>query len=215
MRMIGFSLAMLLISLFCTAQSGTDQVEVTPRTSEDYTFRIYSSLTQYTFHVRRNEDSSPIAIEVSHESALVQVLEIPDDVDAPPVGTPPMGVEDVNGDGYADLKFLHWWGASGNHTYFYWLFDKDSGKFIYETQLAELPNVMPDPKTHEIRTHSDSGAAGNSYTDQVFRFEGKNLILVREVKQEWNDTRQCFLNVVTERAEEGMQVVRSQCVEVK
>ena len=120
-----------------------------------------------------------------------------------------MGVEDVNADGYADLKFLHWWGATGNRTYFYWLFDKATGKFEYEKQLAELPNVSPDPETHEIKTHSNTGAAGNSYTDQVYRFEGNNLVLVREAKQEWNDNKQCFYKTTTERLAQDTHQTRA------
>jgi hypothetical protein len=205
---------MLLVAL-SSAQSTNDQVEVSPRTPNDYNFRIHHDLPEYSFHVRRDSDSAPIAIEVATKGVLVQTLEIPDDVDTPPPGTPQLAIEDVNGDGYADLEFLHWWGATGNRTYFYWLFEKESGKFVYEPQLAELPNITPDPSIRQIKTHSDSGAAGDSYTDRVYRFEGKDLVLIREVKQEWSDEKQCFYNTVAELASTGMQVVHSQCVEVK
>jgi hypothetical protein len=206
---------LLLFISVCLGQQANHQDLPSPRASDDYTFRIHPDLPQYSFHVRRSEDSAPTAIEVTAKSELVQTLEIPDDVDTPPSGTPQLAVEDVNGDGYADLKFLHWWGAAGNRTYFYWLFDKASGKFTYEPHLAELSNVTPNPATHEIKTHSDSGAAGNSFTDQVYRFDGNDLVLVREIKQEWSDEKQCFYNTVAELASTGMQVVRSQCVEVK
>jgi hypothetical protein len=206
---------LLLLTLLAAAQPANSQSEAAPHSKDSYTFQISAQLPEYSFHLRRDEESTPTAIEVIRDNALLQTLEIPDDVDAPPSGMPLMAVEDVNGDGYADLKFLRWWGATGNRTYFYWLFDPESAKFVYMDQMAELSNVTPDPKTHEIKTHSDLGAAGNSYTDQVFRFQGKDLVLIREVKQEWSDEQRCFLNVVSQRGPTGMQLVQSQCVEVK
>jgi hypothetical protein len=205
----------LLFVGFCVAQSTKDANQASPRSSDDYTFHIGPDLPDYSFHVQRGEDAAPTAIEVSSKGELVQTLEIPDDVDTPPSGMPQLAIEDVNGDGFADLKFLHWWGATGNRTFFYWLFDKSSAKFTYEPHLAELSNVTPSPATHEIKTHSDSGAAGNSFTDRVYRFDGNDLVLVREVKQEWSDEKQCFYNTVAELASTGMQVVHSGCVEVK
>jgi hypothetical protein len=206
---------LLLLALLAAAQPAKSQSEAAPHSQDSYTFQISAKLPEYSFHLRRDEESTPTAIDVIRDNSLLQTLEVPDEVDAPPPGMPAMAVEDVNGDSYADLKFLHWWGATGNRTYFYWLFDPESGKFVYIDKLAELSNVTPDPKTHEIKTHSDLGSAGNSYTDQVFRFESKDLVLIREVKQEWSDEQRCFLNVVSERGATGMQLVHSQCVEVK
>jgi len=207
--------ALLLITSMCTGQDAQDPVKDASRTPDDYTFRIHPDLPEYSFHVRRDQDSVPTAIEVISKDTLVQTLEIPDDVDTAPAGIQVIAAEDVNGDGYADLKFLHWWGATGNQAYFYWLFNKDSGRFEYEKKLAEMSNVSPDPETHEIKTHSNLGAAGNSYSEQVYRFAGKKLVLVREIKQEWSDQNQCFYRVVREHAADGVHETSHQCIEVK
>jgi hypothetical protein len=181
---------------------------------DDYTFRIHPDLPEFSFHVRRDEGHMPEGIEVTRNNELVQLLEIVDDVDTPPPGTDLIAVEDVNFDGYADLKFLHWWGATGNRAYFYWLFDKESGKFVFNAKFTDLFNVVPDPEKKLIRTHVGTGAAGNNFTNQWYRVEASDLILVREEKQQWSDEKNCYLKVIQERSGQEMKVLSSQCVQV-
>jgi hypothetical protein len=208
------SVALLAGLIAVSSAQSTEPAQSRPAPRDDYTFRIHPDLPEYSFHVRRDEGRMPEGIEVSRNNELVQLLEIVDDVDTPPPDTDLIAVEDVNFDGYADLKFLHWWGATGNRAYFYWLFDRESGKFVFNPKFTDLFNVAPDPEKKLVHAHVGTGGAGNNFTDQWFQVAGSDLVLMREVKQEWNDEQKCYLKVIQERAGQEMKTLSSQCVQV-
>jgi len=91
--------------------------------------------------------------------------------------------EDVNFDGYQDLKLLCWRGATGNEGFKYWLYDHKSGTFIYNSSLDGLSNPTPNSETQEICTHSNMGSAGMEYSNKCYKFINGKLTLVKAVTQ--------------------------------
>lgn len=58
--------------------------------------------------------------------------------------------QDINFDGYKDIKLLIWWGATGNEGYDFWLFDPNSEKFIFNSQLSKIGNPITNEETKEL-----------------------------------------------------------------
>ena len=182
------------------------------RAGATFRFQIHPSLPVHVFRLVGDPASNTVErIEVSRdgEATPFQILE---DIDMEPPyrGARYFRTEDVNFDGYQDIKLLRWWGATGNAGYAYWLFDPATRRFVFSPELSELSNPTPDPRTREITTHSVEGMAGRIYTDRAYRFDNGALVLVREDAQSWVDAGRYFLRTLKERRDGRMETIREE-----
>lgn len=164
-------------------------------------FNIHDGLPIYNFHLVGNPEYNMIdRIEITkgNESAFSQTLEAGDS--EPPYRDAKFFVaEDINFDGYKDIKFMIFWGATGNTGYTYWLFDPSKNLFVENKNLSSLSNPTPDVGTKTIATHSVGGMAGCIYNNGTYKFdENGKLILIREEKQDWIEASKSFLKIISE-----------------
>jgi hypothetical protein len=83
-------------------------------------------------------------------------------------------VEDVNFDGFLDVRFL----ADKSTSYFF-LFDPKTGRFKLHRQLSELPNVDADRKRRVLVSHEL-----HRFGYQEFRWRRGKLVLIKSVSDE-------------------------------
>jgi tetratricopeptide (TPR) repeat protein len=124
--------------------------------------------------------------------------------------------EDINFDGYQDLKLLCWWGATGNEGFKYWLYDRKSGTFIYNSSFEGLSNPTPNSETHEICTHANMGSAGMQYSNECYKFIDDKLTLIRSVTQDGTVTRdgKTYFVKTTEELKNGEMIkVKEELIE--
>jgi hypothetical protein len=101
------------------------------------------------------------------------------------VGKPLFTVEDMNFDGYRDIRMF----LPGAHTimsyYTCWLYDPATKLFVKEDKLEELPNLSFDAGTKEIVSMWMAGCCDNGIN--TFKYIDGKLVLVNEWKGTTNN----------------------------
>ncbi len=98
-------------------------------------FSINMDLPEYSFRLISDPQKNIITkIEVvrGDESTPNQTLIVPESMEPPYRDAGFFAAEDVNSDGYKDIKLLMWWGVTGNKGYQYWLFDPSKNIFVMD-----------------------------------------------------------------------------------
>jgi len=123
-------------------------------------------------------------IEKESDLAGRQVATIYDS-DVLPDSDKTFSFEDLNFDGYLDLKFL-WNFGSGRKDYMCWLYVPGQRTFKFHEGLSELPTVKADPKNNLVLSWEK---AGDTQYTSTHRWINGNLILVEEKEGpvEWVD----------------------------
>lgn len=198
-------------------QNQTSEVTEDVRNGATFIFKIHRKLPSYTFHLVGNLEFNAFErIEVSkgNDTTIIQVLK-DFEMDGPPYrGAKYFQTEDINFDGYTDIKLLSWWGATGNSGYNYWLFEPKKGRFVLNKELRDLSNPTPDYKRKQIKTHSVGGMAGHIYGNAAYAFVNGRLMSIREEEQDWVKDKKCFLRVIRERRNRKMVIVSRKIIRV-
>lgn len=85
---------------------------------------------------------------------------------------------DFNFDGYSDVALQVTEGKKNNDTFCVWLYDPGSQRFTASSQLSQLTNPVPDPKTQTVVSTKYPGCP-YCYDRQYFKWSGGQLQLVR------------------------------------
>lgn len=126
-----------------------------------------------------------------------------------------LGIEiefaDFNFDGYKDINLLSSCGGTGNCWYYFWLYEKKNGLFVYNEQLSELCLPGADAEKKEITAMQNSG--NQNYLYEFFKWYGNNLILVREVKYSTNDVEPYQTRTERRRVNGKMKLISKKIVD--
>jgi hypothetical protein len=88
-----------------------------------------------------------------------------------------LATADYNFDGYSDLA-LQVKADKNNNMFCVWLFDPQERRFSASSELDELVNPIPDPKTQTV-VSTKYPACAYCYEKQIFRWSGGQLELVK------------------------------------
>jgi hypothetical protein len=198
-------------------QNPPSEVTEDVRNGTSFTFKIHPGLLTYVFHLVGNHDWNTIdRIEVSKgtDTTIIQVLK-DFEMEPPYRGAKYFQGEDINFDGYADIRLMRWWGATGNNAYHYWLFDPGKGRFVFNHELSDLTNPTPNYKTKRIRSHHVWGMAGNIYDDATHVFQNGRLVLIRAESQDLVKDKKYFLRIINQRRNGKMVIVSKKIIRVE
>lgn len=177
-------------------------------------FKINPNLPIYTFRLIGNQYNTIDRIEIikGSENTVNQTLEA--DIEEPPLSKSEFfSAEDINFDGYEDIRLMNWWGATGNTGYVYWLFDPQKSLFARNNDLSNLSNPMPHPETKTITTYGVGGMAGMIYGSRTYKFDDSGkLILIREEGQDWVENKKYFLKTISELKNGEMVIISTEIV---
>lgn len=117
-----------------------------------------------------------------------------------------VSVEDLNFDGVPDIRIMQFLPTDESITYFYWLYDKQEGKFIRNESLEKQvfsPSVDLETKQLVSQWRKKDGTFGADF----FEFPSPNRISL--VKQESNAPYQesMYIRTIKEMKDGVMQVV--------
>lgn len=160
-------------------------------------FLINPNLPVYTFHLIGNPDDNSVdKIEISKgDGSVFQTIDLTAPADifsgddnsiehyAYANGVPVLSTQDVNFDGYKDIELPYNLGA-GDSGYFYWIFNPETGTFIYNQELSALINPIIHQNTKTITSLSADDPMDYSKSTYEFDENGK-LILIHEESQEF------------------------------
>lgn len=179
---------------------------------------IHPDLPVYIFKLCGDPEFNTIDhIDVSKDgdSQVLQTLKPPDDgtnfiMDPPPSFLDYFQAEDINFDGYKDIKLIYNCGVTGNEWWVYWLFDSKTGTFVFNEGLSRLNSPYPDPATKRIVTFYHGGYM--THTEKMYEIKNNVLILQHEESQYNIPGTQNYVRIISELKDGKMVVVSSEPV---
>jgi len=95
-------------------------------------------------------------------------------------------IEDVNFDGYKDIRLMEFMPAGPDVPYIYWLYDTDKKSFAYSKAFSELTSPIFDAEKKQITMPWREGAMGmgeNTYTVE----QGQPVLIRQEIRHYLDD----------------------------
>ncbi|AAN47293.1 hypothetical protein RBB68_00415 [Leptospira interrogans] len=177
-------------------------------------FTIHRNLPIYKFHLVGGINTYNVfdRIEISKgsENVFVQTLKI-ERIDSPQEDEEFFVAEDMNFDGYKDIRLILYQGETGNKGYTFWLFDPSKNFFIENKELNELVRPVFDLKTKTIQTHYHISAC--EYINQTYKIaKNGKLIQISEETQEWIEKNKSFRQKIG-KLKNGTWVYRTRLTE--
>jgi hypothetical protein len=179
-------LILLAVCLTACTDSSTALIEST-ESGSTYVRIISPSLPLNRFEIAW-ENGEPQAIIVKRtDGSVVQTLEVPDtniysDLPDKPQNRRDFFVtEDLNFDGFKDLKLLNSYGAySGTEIYNVWFFNPTKSLFTYQPVFEKIIAPEPDEQSRHILSYGCGRSLCDEHLFQIYGYEDGQLILLRE-----------------------------------
>ncbi|VBB08170.1 Hypothetical protein LUCI_3435 [Lucifera butyrica] len=93
-------------------------------------------------------------------------------------------VEDINFDGYKDIRLQLWHPAGPNIPYYYWIWDKDASTFIQNKELEQITSPKVDIANQTIISYVRDGAA--TYYKRTYKYLDGHIQLIKELMVEYH-----------------------------
>ena len=113
-------------------------------------------------------------------------------------------LEDMDFDGFADMRLMQYVSAGINIPYHCWLWDPLTHCFVYNEALSAISSPIFDPVGRQVLGFATGGAA--EYIDTVYEYRGAELALVGRVTSGY-DYEGGTLIVTTEELRDGQMTV--------
>jgi len=144
--------------------------------------RIDHRLPPFRFHVEATlepADSQSLPWRLLHDYQItvldssghdsIQTISDPIDIPEWSRGGNMPGFDDANFDGFPDLFYVQFEGATGNEGYSFWLYDTTTHRFAYSDSFSQLCSPYIDHDSNEIKTVENCGGACRKCTTYVVR----------------------------------------------
>ncbi len=114
---------------------------------------------------------------------------------------------DANFDGYLDLQVQMGMGAGPNIFYSYYLWNKDTSKYVLNKELSQLTSTKFDSINKTV-TLENSSQAGAYYIQIVYKFLDGKLTLIKETERIADTEKKLFNYTVKELVNNELKVTR-------
>ncbi len=114
-------------------------------------------------------------------------------------------LEDMNFDGYLDMRVMQYMSAGVNIPYYCWLWDPYTQQFVYNEQLSLLSSPMFDAASQEVMAFelvNDS-----TYIDTTYRYQGTGLELFSRITTAYDFGSGTSITTFEQVVEGQMQVI--------
>ena len=88
-------------------------------------------------------------------------------------------LEDMNFDGYLDMRVMQFVSAGSSIPYYCWLWDPAAQRFVYNEALSAIPSPIFDSATGQVHGFGVNG--DSEYIETVYAYRGGAPVLVRRV----------------------------------
>lgn len=196
---------LLILFCLCLATSGASQelfTELQARIQNDgplYTFRVLgeadgSSFSAYGIHIIAPDGTEQMVDQF--ESLLPEGSEI----DA-------LYVEDVNFDGYADLRIMEYLPGGANVPYHFWLYNPATEKFEESVEYKLILSPQVDSANKELVSRQRVSAA--EYVIEYFKPDGTIPRLIRREERKYEPDGSSVLKVYEVDGDEGLKLTET------
>ena len=116
-------------------------------------------------------------------------------------------VEDVNFDGYADLRVMEYLPGGANVPYFFWLYDPATSQF----KRANAYEVVMSPEVDLVNKEliSRQRVSASEYVTEYFRPSGEIPVLVRREERKFEPDGSSLLKIYEVKDDSGPQLVET------
>lgn len=114
-------------------------------------------------------------------------------------------LQDVNFDGYNDIRLMQFRPPGPNIPYLYWTYDPGQKRFRRNRILETITSPEIDGQKKEIRSHWSDGAAREG--TNVYRFFRQKPVLVKQIIKEYEDAGEYVLTI---RERIGVELVETE-----
>lgn len=87
-------------------------------------------------------------------------------------------VEDVNFDGYLDIRLMEYLPSGPNIPYLYWIFDPETKQFVQNEELKQITSPEVDVKNKQLLSHQRTDAT--RFGTKFYEYRNNELVLVKE-----------------------------------
>lgn len=116
-------------------------------------------------------------------------------------------VEDVNFDGYADLRIMKYLPGGANVPYFFWLYDKETDKFVEAKEFEVVLSPQVDAQKKELISRQRVSAA--EYVTEYYKPQGWIPRLVRREERTFQSDGSSEVKVFEVQGDSGLQLVET------
>ena len=168
---------------------------------------IHPSLNEFAFKLDCYEDdmqmyyTKTIRISDTKTGKEIQTLktnEFNDGADAQTTSRDAVEllIEDLNFDGFADIRINSFVSAGPNNTYICWLWDTEKDQFVYNKTLSEIIALKVDPKNKWLHSYSRINAA--TYREEFYKYMNGKPTLYKIIEEQFDDNGQTAEVVIQE-----------------
>lgn len=172
--------------------------------------KIHSSLPEYTFNIygqKKEQLFSANRIIVKHNKD-VTVQEIAfEETETPDAEKLGLIIEDINFDGFKDIRIQQFLPAGSNIPYYYWLWDKEAAQYIQNKELEEITSPEIDLEHETIKSTARSNAF--TYIEREYKFLEGVLTLVKETEKVANPDKNIWNITVRELKGKELKVTKT------
>jgi hypothetical protein len=221
MKFVESFISLVLIAVLAAthpATRGTSPATMSGKNSDPVatvTGKIGKSLPNFKFQMMWHGDTLK-AIEVTRlgtpNARPIQSLTVPASsltLDAAKTRDDFLNVEDLNFDGFKDLKLLSSWGDyGGTELYDVWLFDRATSRFVSYPEFSQIVAPIIDAPTKQILSYGCGRALCDEHDFRSYGYLAGKLTLLREEQQDLADgSSSVLVRTVTSRTGLGRQEV--------
>lgn len=116
-------------------------------------------------------------------------------------------VEDVNFDGYADLRIMKYLPGGANVPYFFWIYDKETDRFVEAKEFEVVLSPQVDAQNKELISRQRVSAA--EYVTEYYKSQGWVPRLVRREERTFQPDGSSELKLYEVQGDSGLQLVET------
>ncbi|MBN2694735.1 hypothetical protein JXR93_08735 [bacterium] len=152
--------------------------------------KISENILKATFYVsgKKTEESNfsanSIKIAITGDVNVEQELKF-DETESADEERAGLILEDINFDGFKDLRIQESISAGPNTPYLYWIWNKDKSFYERATELDELTSPIVDAENKKIITEVKDSPT--TYFTNEYKFENNKLTQIKEIKKEYDE----------------------------
>lgn len=171
--------------------------------------KINPALSEFTFSIygKKKDDLYSVNKIIIKNSTNEMIQQLDFDFTETPDGEKlGIEIEDMNFDGYKDIRIQQALPAAPNIPYYYWLWDKKAAKYVRSTELEEITSPEFDSASKTIKSSSRDNAF--TYYERIYKYIDGIPTLTREIKKVADSSKNVWNITIRELNGKEMKVVK-------
>ena len=173
----------------------------------DYTFKVYGQKMDNLYSANKIE----IYNGAKNKEKLQELMF--SDTSTPDGDKLGVIIEDMNFDGYKDIRIQQFLPATANVPYYYWLWDKETSKFIKNNDFEIITAPIFDSKNKLIKSNVKENAT--TYYDYEYKFINNKITLIKETQRISDLDKKVWHVTIKELIKNEMKVIKKYDEKIK